>query len=781
MTIFSFSPSTLSCRFFRIISLTLLLTPLTLMTTGCGLSNERGDRTGEEALDPRNNDQSDNTFEVKQIIGIRAESIDGKINRIDPSQISIVTLNENFNEISSRTLPAYRVEERINGLTGYELQFDKSYIEKVNQVVKVTFDQSTFPPVFLYAPLYILPETQSITVNAKSHYVLKKLFDTIDSAEELAALIPCPELQEPACPNQPMAKANFLEQINLTAQDYNIEINPEFSVEQALNLLNSRVDIRQHVEAAVNEITRVTSPFAKGTRRDLTLSTDDLLTPKNEAQSYNSVMFGLSLSSLSPDDTDRSVSIASSSSVVAPISRFNDEAPTYPAFFQNTFLFDLRRDVLSSDIPFRRTILSLFQNGIVDLEDNEIENAVTTNTTDSFLSTQGFLLNERSVQQVIDPQKELGWEFEPYFTRSYQVADPNLEEDDIDYGTAAPWLTSANYSKATAYQQTEQSPRAFRAEDMNFFTWEVHGLETDENFSTRNMSGKQYGVISYSLKLDDREGGDRMKLIAETAKWEIVNAGTILISQPSSHYQSYTLSRADNNDVRGILVENDLIDTPRAITATETEGSAETKIRGRVSLDGLDAPQGHASQNGSYVALSFNTKDRLDPLDRGQGIILATELTDFDFVFSGEQYQLQGNSFKMTESQNVLNHLNGSILTISAAEPGDPVDMQCRATLSAKRTTIVHQVDLLQNTLSGPQEISSEEVNNLSCLLDDNEIQLTFSSVFGELLTLKGFITRAQDASTFSPGNLINFIWHQNNELGLIFANREQSLSTRFE
>jgi hypothetical protein len=230
-----------------------------------------------------------------------------------------------------------------------------------------------------------------------------------------------------------------------------------------------------------------------------------------------------------------------------------------------------------------------------------------------------------------------------------------------------------------------------------------------------------------------------------------------------------------------VRVENDLIDSPRAITATETEGSKDTLIRGRITLDGLNAPEGHASQNGSYMALSFNTKNRLDPLDRGQGIILATELTGFDFIFSGERYQLQGNSFRMSDSQNILNQLNGSMLTLFPAEQGDSIDMQCRATLSVAKTYVAHSVDLLENTLSDPAEATTAEINNSSCQLNNSEISLEFSSVFGESLILKGFITRAKDASTFSPGNLINFIWIQNHELGLIFANKQQSLNARFE
>lgn len=781
MSIISFSSSTLCKRSISVFLLSVLLACTSLMTA-CGLSDERGDRTGEEANDPRISERDDNTFAVKQIIGIRVESITGQFNRVNKSQISIVTLDENFEEISSRVIPTYRVEDRTNGATGYELQFAKNYIERVNQVVKVTFDQTSTPPVFLYAPLYNLSETEAITVNAVSHYVLKKLFDTISTPEQLAALIPCEE-NEAECPNQPMAKANLLEQINITARGYTVDIDPESTVEQAMTILDSKLDMRQHIETAVREITRSTSPIAKGTRREFTLNTTDPLTPLNVAQSYNSVFFGLSFSNLTPDDNDRSVNIASSSSVVTEAGRFIETLPSYPSFNQTTTLFDLRRDILSSDIPFQRTTMRIRQNGSIVLNDTETENALISNTTDSFLSTQGNLLNARVLQQTIDDKASIGWDFEPVFSRSYQVNDAELNvenRNDIDYGNAAPWITSANYGKATAFEQTELNPRASRLEDMHLFSWEVHGLETDQDFSLANLSGKEYGAISYSLKFNDQEGTNRLLLIAETAKWQI-NANTISITQPNPHYQTYSLARADNNTASGLVLEIGLLDTPRSISQQQTEGSSETLNRGRVQLDGQSAPEGHTSQNGSYLAFSFNTKDRQDEFDRGQGIILASELVGFDFTFSGERYQLQGNSFEINDEQNILHQFNGSSLVISAASASDPAEVQCRATLTVQRTSLVHTVDILENTLSEPVESSEPAVNSQSCRLNDSEIMLKFPDVFGKELTLRGFITQSREENSTSPGNLINFIWQQDDQLGLVFASKEQALSPTFE
>ena len=146
-----------------------------------------------------------------------------------------------------------------------------------------------------------------------------------------------------------MAKSNMLEQANNTVSEYNVDIPSNSTVAQAINILNNRLDLRQHVEAAVNEITRTQSPFAKGTRR----SYDPIASPITPRY-YHSIFFGLSFSDVKPDDSNRSVKVSSSSSTIV------DSA--FPGFNQTTSLLDMRRDVLSSDIPFERTNLEISQS-----------------------------------------------------------------------------------------------------------------------------------------------------------------------------------------------------------------------------------------------------------------------------------------------------------------------------------------------------------------------------------------------------------------------------------
>ncbi len=760
--------------------MTLLLSAILL--SACGLSGDRGGTNGQSASNGggiNNNDPEDDIFKIKEKIGVNVERINGEINNLSSTtQIAIVSLNESFRETGSASTPSYRVEKRQIG--GYEIQLSTSYVERLNQVIKVTFNSRSNPPEILYAPLYTLnSETESITVSAKSHYLLKKLFDTISTSTQLSQQLPCSS-SVVVCANQPMAKSNMLEQINTAVSAYNINIPKSLNVTQAVNFLDQRFDLRQHVESAVNEITRTQSPFAKGTRRSFDLAASPIT-----SQYYHSVFFGLSFSDVTPDDDNRTVKLSSTSSTI-----INSTDNVYPGFNQSTSLLDMRRDVLSSDIPFERTNLEIRQSSF-SLIDNEDVNSLTSALTDSFLSTQGFLLNERVLEQTIpnglDANNPIGWEFEPLFSRTYQTNEYeptptsiNEEPEEPDYGNAPTWLVSSNYSKAASYALSVTNSKVNRdqqLEDVHLFSWEVHGLETnkDPGFSIDSMNGKQYGAISYSLKLNDESSSNVMQVIAETAKWNI-NSGTINITQPSSHYETLSLSRTSNNSTFGVKSEVGLLDSPRNITRL---ASNDGTFQGLVSFGGQGngKPQGHSTANGSYIALAFNTKEKSDPLDRGQGIILASELVSFNYQFSGEVYQLQGNSFEMSADKNMLHHLNGSKLTINSVSSTP----NCQATLSTKRTSVEHIIGAQDNTLTAPFETSQNTATSQSCSVDGSEIAIEFSNILGEALTLRGFITQKNDEFTDKPGNLINLIWQQESQLGLVYANKEQALSPTFD
>jgi hypothetical protein len=133
----------------------------------------------------------------------------------------------------------------------------------------------------------------------------------------------------------------------------------------------------------------------------------------------------------------------------------------------------------------------------------------------------------------------------------------------------------------------------------------------------------------------------------------------------------------------------------------------------------------------------------------------------------------------MTDEKNIIHQLNGSSLEITSVTniPG----INCQATISIQRTSVEHTIGTQENTLSGPLETSQANVFSQSCTINDSELFIEFSGVFGEALTLRGFITQENDEFSNKPGNLINLLWQQDNQLGLVFANKELTLSPTFD
>jgi len=799
----------------------------TLLLQACGLSDERGGTTGATGSVNNNTDTSETaSASLDKTIGITAESLNGDIDTASPGTITIVSLNEDFQEISDGNIPDFNVKRADS--SGYELQVSSNYVEQLNHVLKVRFSQDEF----LYAPIPILPNQLSIVrkiaVNIRSHYVVKKLFDVIETEEELNKLLPCAVSgSNNDCENQARAKSDLLSLISNSAAEYANTIASSLSVDESLASLDTQIAFKNHIETAINEITRDPSPLAKGTRRDSTsLGFDSdsitLTTPPPWATEYNSVFFSLSLNEI---ESEGVVNVAASNSVIVGENELNNTLPVYPSFSHTVALTDLRRDQMAVNIPFSRTALTFKDNNTFDFDAKEPINAFESSRIDSFLSTESFLLDARTMEHLI-PSDTIGWQLDPMFSKVYRAneyepdsvfsldidntedteteniltLDPNA---DIDFGGSPTWLTSANYSTGATYNVINSTtPRSLgeKLEDINLFSWEIHSLETDADFSISDVNEKRYGVISYALRMNEKEN-PVMELFGETLQWDITSNSTIAVSQPSSHYKSYTLERSKDNTVNPVTEKSDIFQESRSIFTKETievlVGSPDRQAtnQGIVMLDGgSEPPQGHSTQNGNYLAFVFDTTDFADSTERGKGIIIASALdSDFVPVFPSESsepfvYQLQGNSLAMENDSNTLKNYNGSTLSISA----DATD-GCKATLSLRNTYVEHTISTSNNTISAPQEKTFASSESNSCELNGSLLELNFEihdtsteiltsePPTSETLNLKGFITRSKGTTDqTTPGNLITFLWMQNDNLGLILAHKEQDLDTAF-
>lgn len=720
----------------------------------------------------------------------RAYALEGLVERNDlpETAISIIELDENFREISGGNVPEFEVIKP-RGRDGYEIWFKELLIEQANLVIRVRLTRNEI----LYAPLYSTGnESNPIVVNVGSHFVLKKLFDQINSPEQLQALRECQS--EDNCTNQIQAKAAVVANASRMIQNYEIEIESNQNIASALATLESQRDLTLHIEAMMRSITETNSPIAKGTPRPFTITDGNIRTRLNYNVDHNSVWLGFQMNDYrpAPVNSQKEVLLSIANSRIVSADELDGPFPAYPALNQNTSLLDIRRDSISADIPFERSTLLINENGNTNFELNDELNSFGFSTSDTFLNTEGFLLNDRNILQTINDERTVGWSFSPMFSLLYKANDfePDTSTDNTssdqerEYDASPTWLMASNYSRGGRFDNNSPSgifTRGDQQEALNLFSWEIHGQETTEAFSRSDINGKDYGVVAYSVQLD--QGGKLLEIFAETYNWDAVSNDFF-----ESNVTTYTTSRGANNAINPVMSSTTqglgdrdfyLVSTLEA-TQEFPEGNFFTQ--GLLGLDPGTENRGHSSEDGRHLA--FSTKND----NRGRGLIVATQMrpSSAEPIFSGESYRLQGNSIGFENMLNFAFTLNNSLLTINDRQPGDPAQIDCNATLQFSAVRLDH--DTTENTLSEPEDwvapVGSNPgpVNSSSCILNGGKIEIEFDELYDRTLRLEGFVsTQGTGSSTDStPGRVINMIWIHEDNLGLVFANQEQTLSPTF-
>ena len=760
----------------------------------CGVAGTGGGESGGNNGSTFN----DTNPEPVEVIGFQVEQTTQPIDKM-----TMVALGHDFEVDPSYSLPEYSIQKNEDG--DLEVQFDKLYVEQVNLVLKVSFQNNAV----LYAPLYTLNSVnESITVNVTSHYVLKKLFDTLETEEDLDNLLPCSKSD---CPNQALTKAALLEQITNMAQAYELSIPDTASINEGLTFLDKQLDFKTHIETAVAEISRTTSPIAKGTPRAFSLTDGDVLSRLTSSVQYNSLRFAISLNDLEPDNGQPEVRMATETSIIVAENELDNVLPIYPSYNLTTFLFDIQRESVQSDIPFRRTNLSISQNKVFTLDSAEPINSFSSAIADAFTSTEGSLLDKRIVEQAIPEPDTIGWQFNPLFSKLYHANEykpddtvGEINEETPDFGVSPTWLLGANYGTGGSFhikKNNDGFDRLGQIEDLNIFSWEIHGQETDTTFSIDQLNGKKYGVINFSLNLADGTATDSDKVIelfAETEEW-LINSGTAVITQPTSHYTSHTLNRDKDYLVERLTDITTISETSHSIFTLKTNESSQQnptgkkEIQGLISLDGgAFAPTGHSTQDGKHLAFVYKNGQGRNAQDRGRGITIATELRSLAAtpIFLEEvQYTLLGNTVEINDTENILSSINNSTLTISDRQTGDDNTIDCHASLIESSISLTHTIGdgIGENTLTESVSSTLPSIDSSTCSLSEGKVEITFKDNDGNTtLTLRGFMS-AQDKDEGEetsdkrlPGNVITLLWIQEDKLGLVFATRDQKLCHQF-
>lgn len=708
-----------------------------------------------------------------------------EINSLSSSDISLVELDQNGRESSYRDI-SYTVKKATS--SGYRLEFcdaDGGFQPQVNIVVKARLNQN----VSLYAPVHLTQGAVPIFVDLNSHYVVSRLFEKVSSAQQLEQLIS----------TQAAAKANLLRALYISTDAFDIKFESNDNFSQALNRLRADDAYVLMVETGLSELlNNPPEPIAKGQLQGDNPSIG-FETCFTDNRRYHTSYFRIGALDILPNDSRKQLGISTAVSDILPAGTITG-TQIYPTLSRTSYLFTpFQLETLSPELPYHSNWLSFINNNF-SVNDSDYfsffsavrgsNNSQTGSLiTDTLMTKQGNILFDRSIPAYIPfdgantnkPRSRFGWSQNPIYSRMYQAnaAVPSLNNQgdcELNLDQSPSWLTSAYYGSAARYDQGENPGNGFNRNTLQdqreLYTWEVHGLNTDERFSLQSINGKSYGVISYALKLSS--AAPHVGLSADIWRWDA--ATRMRQSQPSAHYQSYLLQRNSSTATQFSELPPASQNPERAyFTINENFGDNKTQITGLVGLDGgQQAAIGHSSQNGKYLAFVQDNDEH------GRGLILASELRNSAPSFAplaqgGTRYLLQGNAFEMNNEGNVLRNITGSKLTFYPASANS--SEACNANIELK---LAHLSKFTFGTEAIPvTDESTLSALSTSCQINNGEISLGFDSLLqeSEKVELKGFMTDSALADN-SPGNLINFIWVEENGLGLVFAQREQDLNT---
>jgi len=715
------------------------------------------------------------------------------LSTVQAKSVEVIQVNENLEEITSTIIPPYTVQEN-SALGTYSISFDDIPPGRLDVVARVTLDNGQV----LFAPFIALNveinNSPEVIVNVVSDFQIKQLYNKLSTPEDLANLLPCPDNADHFdCINQPIAKQNNWGGLTHLVQNYEIDIPASMTIPQAFEFLNGTAEFKKHIHTGINEILRDQTPFVGGTARDLELLdlSDEELQNLISSKSYNSSLFILAFNKIAPDSAAPDASISTSISttfeeVFGDVSVF-----TYPELTEFIQNFSVSITSLAGDFPFER-------RSLVQTADNQISlvppqnNAFTSAPGNSYLTRQGFYVSGKVPFQTITDKTEtsgMGWQFDPYMHLLYSASADGGEPNS---------LLSSFVSNGSSFIITTEDgstwDRQTKLEEQSLFSWTIHNeIDISGEFTTAIISEKNYGIVSYSVKLNDT--GSILETTGKLAKWEATDGLTIAESQPTllvpaggeQHYQTYNFTR---NDLQSLNVSTiDINSTPanRAykailtvksvpVTDSNPDGIAANNV-GRleisapdVTLD-IDKSTASSTPDGSMLTVT------LDEDNAGQGLIQAMELRQTAPIFLSDTpitYRLAGNSFGANAASNILRNYSGSKMTITGSS-----------------------VSLTLNSIESTHNVSNQNITDLTELTEvtasgtiailDGAVRIHFSDVAGKELIFKGFVSKVLDEAnteTTQPGNLMTLLMTHgydaagNNHatIGLVHAFKEQSL-----
>ncbi len=674
------------------------------------------------------------------------------LSTVEANIVEVVQVNKFLTAVSSPTVNiAHTVKKNADGTYGINFVEPQVPTARIDLMVRVQLKNREI----LWAP--IVNDSRTIKVNVVSTFIVENLYSAIrDNNLSLANHIPCGE--ELGCTNQHEARSAIWQGMLSSAQSFDTTLPADKDIDDTKNFLSKQVDFMNFVNTGVDMVLNgaINDGFINAISK--TLDPEDYLsTTSNE---YLSVFFSMGMSADDPDNELPGATISTRTASEATKTTNGALVTSYPAMSEGEFLTSISINSIFGDIPFTRRSLTLSvgaENQTNKLLGAEI-NSLKSDPSSSFISTDGMTRYGRVPYQTITGKGSatiVGWLTNPFFSNFVADASRN-------YLLAAPIATGRAYKLEEIENGKYQRIKVL--EDSADFNYMIHLKSTPSgDFSAAAVTEqKSYGVVS--LQQGISATSDTLNQITvSTKKWDS-SAGVISETQPLTslpqHYSTLTNNRNNAHVASGVVTvasSSNFYGLSDALVNVydTTDKQFVDKSVGRIALDqsGVVLQQGAVSPNGEIIATFTSNQS-----NRTKGFNHAIELTGATPDITDAEFYLQGHLFSINENDDELISLLGSTVSIDETQ---------LATLALKQQ--YKSINLSSKAVSSLQDKQTPDTEPTAALIQNGQqIQLTFTDIFGKELVLKGFIS--------ADGNLLTLTAQMGNGLGVIYGFRKQNL-----
>jgi hypothetical protein len=664
--------------------------------------------------------------------------------KVTNARITVRQVNFQGNIISGNAITAADYSVFLGEDGAYSIRFQNGIPDRLDLVIVAELRNG----VILR---YGLPnQKSSILINAGSEYAVRKFFSTLTSAQQLQSLTECATSDTECASQNQLRMTNWLAMM-AAIQDFEITLPEDASLEEALQLLDNTLAVKDYAEQFSTTIVETKLGVVNGSA----------ITPVMDARdgTYNSIYFALGLNQ---GISDAGQSIVYTHRANEPLTSTSGDRTTltYPNLVFSPTILGVINNLLVETLPFTRTSteLAAVANYVQGPAPGTADINRFIGASISFMNSAGFMdLARLQIQSITQEATDFptGWLTNPHYTKLYtsrNSASP-LSSDSM---VTAFWSTGQLLQLA---KEGANYKRLAVDEEMNTFGWIFHSLTSPETqpFTASILDGQKYMVISLknSFGLDPAMSWD-----ASIDYWSVAG-GSITSLQPLSTdsenaggadvFTKLFLQRSTTDLGLGLAESRDsgainltLEALPNVVYST-TSKTYEDKFTGRLGVGewtGISDPRGNV--------LSFNTEN-------GGGIAHAVKVSNSVPALTNATYTLYGNS--VSTEAGITRYHNHNLATLRFGEG--------EATLTMREATVTADHNSLQ--VSEPVDTSNLYTLTPATLLPPvgairNQIALEFTDPQG------GSTPLVLEGAAASNGHLLVLRLRYGNRVGLLYG-----------